>query len=422
MSLYYTPNLHRPHSPRGDTDGDSLGDDRAINFEPRQLSLPVLDDGPRQRRREAPLDDGPDTGSIFIFPRPSSSTSPTPSTSYPSPRSPYSEDSVIPQPAHRRRDTETSHLSHVSESESFGNIGDVSTPTTTVTLNIESSPGSAFTDVDEDEGSVEEGLIEAVLWDWDTSDGLIDGPGGGLRRNQWNVHPDEMFQENFARRPYARPWPLQHGSGERLQALIEREQPRNRWRDASRFQHFRHPRSLTYSPLSTPSSDREIDLPSLSPHPTIRVPLLDFFASILGVEDSTVALLTCRPMAETRGSIIFPGHTIQPLPTPQTTNVDEDDTLSSTVAPTDQRPYRIPAAHGFHKALLSPGMELDSRASLKKGLTVFYNTATSVSVPDSGRLLGLMELWSLVSHACARGGNVIKRVYFSTRPPSDVEK
>jgi len=157
MSLYYTPNVHRPHSSHKNFDNDPLTDGRR-NPSPRQ-HLPTRERS-RQRRREPWLNDDADPGSIFIFPQPPSSASPIPSTSHSSPRSPYSEDSTISRPAHRRRTT--SHLSHVSLSESFVDLDGASTPTT-ITLSIESSPGSAFIDVGEDERSVEDGRIEAAL-------------------------------------------------------------------------------------------------------------------------------------------------------------------------------------------------------------------------------------------------------------------
>ena len=286
----------------------------------------------------------------------------------------------------------------------------ISTPTTIVTLSIGSSPGSAFTDVGGDEGSVDDGRIEAVLWDWDDSaDEGVDGPGGELRRNPRSVRPDDNVpQASFVRRSQVRPWPLQHGSGERLRALIEREQLRNRWRDASSFQNIQRSRSRSYSPLSTPSN-REIDILSLAPLPKIKIPFLDFFASLLGVEESTMDLLTRCSTIETHGSVLFPGSAIQPLPA-LTTVVDEEGDLSSATAPADKGDEGV---HGFHRALLSPGIERDSWASLKEGLTVFYNTAASVPTQNPGRLLGLVQLWGLVSHVYVRGGKVIKSVYSS---------
>ena len=417
MSLYYTPNVHQPHPSREDPDDDPLRDDQS-SFRLQQRPSITREDGARQRRHETPLNDDADTGSIFIFPQPPSSTSPISSTSCSLPRSPYSEYSVISRPAHRRRATETPRISYSSQSGSSPDIDDISTPTTTKTLSIGSSPVSAFTDVHEDEGS-EEGRIEAMLWGWDdgVDEGVVDGPGGELRGTRGDVRPGEVLRANLARGTQVRPWPLQHGSGERLLALIEREQLRDRWRNAALSQHTRQSRSRSYSPLTTPSSRSELDLLSLAPHPKIGFPFLDFFASILGVEESTVDLLTHCSTVETHGSVLFPGHTIQPLPAPPSHLItgDEFDDLSSTFVPADKEADSGTGVHGFHKALLSPGMERDSWASLKGGLTVFYNTAASVPARNTGRLLGLVQLWELVSHGCAKGGNVVKRVYSSTR-------
>ena len=406
MSLYYTPNAHRHHSPNGGSNLDPLGDVQP-NLRPRQRSSTTRGE---QRQNGKSLNDGADAGSIFIFPQPPNSSSPIPSNSYSSPRSPYSEDSAVSRPAHRHSDAAASRFSHVSQSESFTDVDGISTPTT---LSIGSSPGSAFTDVGEDEGSVD-GRIEAILWDWDDiMDEGVDGPGGELRRSPRSARPNNMLRAGFVRRSQVRPWPLQHDSGERLRALTEREQLRNRWRDASRFQYTQQSVSRSYSPLSTPSSNREIDILSLAPHPKIRIPFLDFFASLLGVEESTVDLLTRCSTIETHGSILFSGHTIQPLPAP-TTMVDEEGRFSSIAAPADQKADERAAFHGFHRALLSPGIERDSWTSLKEGLTVFYNTAASVPTQNPGRLLGLAQLWGLVSHVYVRGGTVIKNVYSSS--------
>ena len=418
MSLYYTPNVHRPHQPRD----DDRPRDVSTNTAPQRTPFTTQDDRQRHRRRETSINDGIDTDSIFIFPQRPNSTSPTPSNPYSSPRSPYSEDSIISRPTRRLRDTATSRLSHVSQPESYTDVSSdvdgISTPTTIITLSIGSSPGSGFTDIgeEEDEGSVGE-RIEAALWDWDDS---ADGPGGELRRSQRSP-----LEPSFVRRSQVRPYPLHHGSGERLRALIEREQLRNRWRDVSNFQHTQQPRSRSYSPLSTPSSNVEIDLLSLAPHPKIRIPFLDFFASILGVEESTVDLLTRCSTVETHGSILFPGHTIQPLPAPvpRSSAVDEDEGLYSTTAPIDPKVDERAGIHGFHKALLSPGVERDSWTSLKEGLTVFYNTTTSIPTHNPGRLLGLVQLWGLVNHVYARGGEVIRGVYSSTpASPSRIEE
>jgi hypothetical protein len=408
MSLYYTPNVHRTHPPQSDSANDLPGDGQP-NFGPQRPPFPAREDGLRQRQRETSLNDDTGTGSIFVFPQPPNSTSPVPSNSYSSPRSPYSENSVISQPAHRGACAETSRSSHVSQSESSVDIDGISTPTTTITLSI----GSAFTDIGDDEGSVEEGRIEAVLWDWDdgADEGIVDGPDGESRRSQRDIRPNEISTVGFARGSQVRPWPLQHGSGERLRALIEREQLRNRWRDRSHFQHTNQSRSRSYSPLSTPSSNGELNLLSLAPHPKIRIPFLDFFAYMLGVEESTVDLLTRCPTVETHGSALLPGYTTQPLPSPKSnpTAVDGDDDPSSTAVPVDENSIR-----GFHKALLSSGVERDSWVSLKEGLAVFYDTA-SVPTQNPGRLLGLAQLWGLVSHVYVRGGSVIRSVYSSTR-------
>ena len=417
MSLFYTPNVHRPHSSNDDSDDDLFRDVQS-NRQPQQRPSTTRRNRLCQRQQESSLNGGTEPGSIFIFPQPPNSTSPIPSNPYSSPRSPYSEDSVVSRPAHRHSDTVTSRVSHVSQSESFTDVDGISTPTTIVTLSIGSSPISVFTDVGEDEGSVDDGRIEAMLWDWDDSaDEGADSPGGELRTSPRSVRLDDMPQASFVRRSQVRPWPLQHGSGERLRVLIEREQLRNRWRDISRFQNIQQSRSRSYSPLSTPSSNREIDLLSLAPLPKIRIPLLDFFASLLGVEETTMDLLTRCSTIEIHGSILFPGSTIQPLPAP-TTIVDEEEDLSSTTAPEDKKTDE--GVHGFHRALLSPGIEQDSWASLKEGLTVFYSTAASVPAQSPSRLLGFAQLWGLVSHAYARGGKVIKSVY-SSAPASSLE-
>lgn len=238
------------------------------------------------------------------------------------------------------------------------------------------------------------------------------------------MRPEEMLQVTARRRSQDRPWPLQHGSGERLRALIEREQLRNRWREVSRSHQSR---SRSYSPLSTPSSSgREFDLLLLAPHPRIKIPFLDFFASILGVDESTVDLLARCSTVETHGSVLFPGHTIQPLPAPTShpTTADEDDHTSAAI-PTDHRADKRAAVRGFHKALLFPGVERESWISLKEGLAVLSNTAALVPPQNPGRLLGLVQLWGLVSHVYARGGDAIKNVYFSTRTsasPSGIEE
>ena len=407
MSLYYTPNVYRPHPSNDDSDPNPPRDVQS-NLRPQRRPSTTRGDRLRQRQRETSLNDSTDTGSIFIFPQPPNSTSPIPSNPHSSPRSPYSEDSVISRPAHRRSDTTTSRSSPISQSESITDVDGISTPTTIVTLSIGSSPISAFTDVGEDEASLDDGRIEAMLWDWDDStDEGVDGPVGELWRSPRSMRPGDMPQASFVRRSQVRPWPLQHGSGERLRALIEHEQFRNRWRDASRFQNIQQSRSRSYSPLSTPSN-REIDLLSFAPLPKIKIPFLDFFASLLGVEESTMDLLTRCSTIETHGSVLFPGATIQPLPAP-TTIVDEEDYLSSTTAPADRKANED--IHGFHRALLSPGIERDSWASLKEGLSVFYNTAASVPTQNPGRLLGLAQLWGLVSHVYVRGGKVIKSVY-----------
>lgn len=420
MSLYYTPNVHRSHSSRENFDNDPLRNGQQ-NPSPRRH--PPTQERSRQRQREASPNDSMDPGSIFIFPQLHSPASPPLSSSQPSPRSPYSEDSIISRPAHRRRTT--SHLSHVSQSEPFVDLDGISTPTT-ITLSIESSPGSAFTDVGEDERSVEDRRIEATLWDWgdDVNEGAIDGPGGELRRNSGGVCPNGTLRANYARRPRVRPWPLQHGSGERLRALIEREQLRNRWRDTSRSQRAQQSSSRSYSPLSTPSSTKEADLLSLAPHPRIKIPFLDFFASILAVDESTVDLITRCSTVEIHGSVLFPGHAVQPLLAPTSHPItDEDGDLFSTVVPAMQEGDERTAIHGFHRALLSSGVERDSWTSLKEGLAVFYNTTPSVPTLNPGRLLGLAQLWGLVSHACARGGNVLGSVYSSTHTaPSGVEE
>ncbi|KAF9781554.1 hypothetical protein BJ322DRAFT_1076879, partial [Thelephora terrestris] len=410
MSLYYTPNVHRSHPPREDSDDDLPSDDK---FGPQRPSQ-APEDKPRQSRHGASPNDYTDMGSIFIFPQPSSSASPVSSTSRSSPRSPYSEDSLISRPAYKRRGAEASHPSYVSQSGSFTDFDVLSTPTTTKTISIGSSPISAFTDVHEDEGSVEAGRLEAMLWDWDEG-ADEDGPGGELPRGGRDVRPGEALRVNLRRGSQARPWPLQHGSGERLWALIEREQVRNRWRSGSRSQHTLYSRSRSYSPLSTPSSSSELELLLLAPHPKIRFPLLDFFASILGVDESTVDLLTRCSTVETHGSVLFPGHAIQPLPAPPSHLIvgDEDDDLFPASEYPNEELDIGARVHGFHKVLLSPGMERDSWASLKEGLTVFYNTA-SAPTQTSSPFLGFVQLWGLVSYGCAKGKNVIRRVYTRT--------
>ena len=422
MSLYYTSGVYQPRPSHDDSDINPPGDVQT-NPRPQLRPFTARRDRIRQRQRETLLNDGADTGSIFIFPQPPNSTSPTPSNSYSSSRSPYSEDSVISRPAHGRSDTPTSRLSHISQPESFTDVDGISTPTTIVTFSIGSSPRSAFTDVGEDEEGIDDGRIEAMLWEWDDSaDEDADGPGGELRRIRIGVRPDDMLEASFVRRSQVRPWPLRHGSGERLRALIEREQLRNRWRDVSHFHHIQRPRSRSYSPLSTPSI-AEVDLLSLAPHPIIRIPFLDFFASILGVDESTLDLLTRCSTTETHGSALFPGHTIQPLPAPTSslTMVDEDGHLPSDIV-TDRKADKEVAVHGFHKALLSSGIERDSWGSLKEGLTAFYNTAASVPAQNPGRLLGLVQLWGLVSHVYVRGGKVIRGVYSSTPTSSGIEE
>jgi len=251
----------------------------------------------------------------------------------------------------------------------------------------------------------------------------MDGPGGEFRRNSEEVCPNGTLRANYARRSQVRPWPLQHGSGERLRALIEREQLRNRWRDTSRSQKAQKSSSRSYSPLSTPSSTKEPDLLSLAPHPRIKMPFLDFFASVLGVDGSTVDLITRCSTVEVHGSVLFPGHAVQPLPAPTShTTTDEDGDFFSTVVPARQEGGERTSIHGFHKALLSSGMERDSWTSLKEGLTVFCNT-TSVPIRSPGRSLGLVQLWGLVNHAYTRGGDVLKSVYSSTHTaPSGVEE
>jgi len=92
---------------------------------------------------------------------------------------------------------------------------------------------------------------------------------------------------------------------------------------------------------------------------------------------------------------------------------DEDDDFFSASEYADGEHDRGTRVHGFHKVLLSPGMERDSWASLKEGLTVFYNTA-SAPTQTSSPFLGLVQLWGLVSHGCAKGKNVIRRVYTRT--------
>ena len=419
MSLYYTPNVHRPHPSRDDSEGDPPRD-VPTNIRPRQRPPTVREDRLRQRQRETLLNDGTNASSIFIFPQPPGSTSPIQSNSDSS-RPPYSEDSLISLPAHRR--TATSRLSPISQSESLTDISldvdGVSTPTTIATLSIGSPP---FTDVGEDEGSVDDRRIEAMTWDWDDdADEGADGPGGELRRSRRSVRPDEVSQLGFARTwSQVRPYPLHHGSGEHLRVLLEREQSRNRLRDTSHFQYTQQPRSRSYSPLSTPSN-AEIDLLSLAPQPRIRIPFLDFFVSILGVEESTMDLLTRCSTVETHGSILFPGHTIQPLPAPTSLSamVDGEDDIT----PADQKASNRVVVHGFHKALLSPGIERDSWGSLKEGLTVFCTTAASVPTQNPGRLLGLTQLWGLVSHVYARGGKVIRGVYSSApASPSGIEE
>jgi len=425
MSLYYTPNVHRPHQPHDDSDNNPPRD-VSTTTNPQRTPLTAQEDRLRQLPRvETSINDGINTNSIFIFPLPPSSTSPTPSNPYSSPRSPYSEDSIISRPPRRHRDTTTSRLSHVSQSESLTDLSfdadGVSTPTTIVTLSIGSSPGSGFTDIGEEDDE----RIEAVLWDWDDGvDEGADGPGGELRRIKRSVRQDNMLEPSLVTRSQVRPYPLHHGSGERLRALIEREQLGNRWRDTSRFQHTQEPRSRSYSPLSTPSN-AEVDLLSLAPHPKIRIPFLDFFAFILGVDESTVDLLTRCSTVETHGSVLFPGHTIQPLPAPASRSpmVDEDDELYSAAAPTNQNIDEKTGVHGFHKALLSPGIERDSWTSLKEGLVVLYNNTPAIPTQNPGRLLGLVRLWGLVSHVYARGGKVIRGVYSSTpASPSGIEE
>jgi hypothetical protein len=430
MSLYYTPGVHRPHPSHEDPDDNPPTNAQTIP-RPQRRPFTAQEDRQRQRQRqrETPLNDSADTGPIFIFPQPSSSTSPIPSDPYSSPRSPSSDDSLISRPAHRRRDAATSQLSPASQPESFIDVSldvdGISTPTTTITLSIGSSPGSAFTEVGEDEGSVDDGQIEAMLWDWYDGGGEgVDRPIGELRSRR-SVRPDDMLQPSFVSQSQVRPYPLHHGSGERLRALLERKQSRDRLDDASRFRHFQQPRSRSYSPLSTPSSNRESDLLSLAPHPKIRIPFLDFFASILGVEESTMELLTRCSTIETHGSVLFPGHTIQPLPVPtsRSTTGDENDDSSSITAPTDQETDQRVTVHGFRKALLPSSIERDSWASLKEGLTVFYSTATPVSAQSPGRLLGLVQLWGLVSHVCVQGGNAFRGVYSSTpASPSGIEE
>ena len=411
MSLYYTPNAYRHRSPNSDHDDSPLRDVQS-NLRPQQR--PSREDRLRQRQTDTSLNDGAETGSIFIFPQPPSSASPVPSNPHYSPRLPYSEDSIIFRPAHRRSNTAASRRSHVSQSENFTDLDGLSTPTTTVTLSIGSSPISAFTDVGGEEGSIDDGRIEAMLWGWDESiDEGADRPCAELRRNPRSVCPDDAPPMSLVGGSEGRPWPLYRGSGERIGALIEREQLRDQWRGTSRFQYTQQPRSRSYSPLSTPSSSREVDLLSLAPHPKIRIPFLDFFVSLLGVDESTVDLLTLCSTAETHGSVLFPGHTIQPLPAPRTM-ADEEDGLSSTVTSVDQNIGERGVLHGFHRALLSPGMERDSWASLKEGLVVFYNTAASMPTQSPGRILGLAQLWGVVSHVCVRGGEVIKSVCSAT--------
>ena len=411
MSLYYPPNTYRHHSSNDSHDNDPLREIQP-NLRPRQG--PSREDRLRQRQTETSLNDGAETGSIFIFPQPPSSSSPVPSNHHHPPQLPYSEDSIASRPSHRRSNTAASRRSHVSQSEYSTDVDGISTPTTTVALSIGSSPVSAFTDVGGDEESIDDGRIEAMLWGWDESmDEGTDGSGAELRRNPRSVRPGDLQQASLVRRSQIRPWPLHHGSGERLRALIEHEQLRNRWRETSRFQHTQQSRSRSYSPLSTPSSSREVDLLSLAPHPKIKIPFLDFFVSLLGVDGSTVDLLTLCSTTETHGSVLFPGHTIKPLPAPATM-ADEEGDLSSTIMPGDQNIGERGVVHGFHRALLSPGIERDSWASLKEGLVVFCNTTASMPTQSPGRLLGLAQLWGVVNYVYVRGGEVIKSVYSST--------
>jgi len=90
---------------------------------------------------------------------------------------------------------------------------------------------------------------------------------------------------------------------------------------------------------------------------------------------------------------------------------DGDEDLFSTLTPVDQNVDKRTTVRGFHKALLLPGIERDSWASLKEGLTIFYNTAASAPTRNPSRLLGLVQLWGFVSHVYVRGGEVIRGVY-----------
>lgn len=147
-------------------------------------------------------------------------------------------------------------------------------------------------------------------------------------------------------------------------------------------------RSRTHSRASAVSSsptyrslgDDLVDINS--PHPRVRIPLLDMIASLFVVDETTLHLLTHS--TSHHGSVLFPGHTLSETPPSDT---DDEELDAKTV-------------HGIQKLLMSD-ISSESWISLKRGFTVVYNTS-----PVPG--IGIDKLWGLVSHVWVSGERAIK--------------
>lgn len=151
-------------------------------------------------------------------------------------------------------------------------------------------------------------------------------------------------------------------------------------------------RSRTQSRTSVVSScptyrsmgDDQVD--SDSPHPRVRIPLLDMIASLFSVDETTLHLLTHS--TSHHGSILFPGHTISDA-LPQY-ELDDEEADTNNI-------------HGIHKLLMSPDISSDSWTSLKRGFVVVCNTSPVQSI-------GIEKLWGLVNQVWVNGERAFKEV------------
>ncbi|KAI0372112.1 hypothetical protein BV20DRAFT_964194 [Pilatotrama ljubarskyi] len=184
-------------------------------------------------------------------------------------------------------------------------------------------------------------------------------------------------------------------------------------------------RSRTSSRLRTTSvsTSGPASASQTAPHPTIHIPLLSFFASLLSMDldDPALRLLSA---AEPEGAeaVLFPGHSSARLlseagnqePTCRhslgsMSDGEEDESSFVSNATLHGEPREV---HGLPKLLLASISDTSTVAlhSLRAGLAVRLHAASDFALPRP-RPTELFGLWRVLGDVCSRGSQAWKEVW-----------